>query len=350
MWTDEQSLRECLEPQNDIECDDPVLIGYSNRICEGAKDDWEKVFRIYKFISSEMAYDKKSADDYASGYQDSAVDVIRSGKAICEGFSNAFVALCRAQGIPAVVEFGIGFSEYKEITERVPTEFDYADHAWAAVFLGGKWLFVDPTYDMSRYYYGPNDIRVYDESTKFYLLSLEAFSNDHRIYDADTRHGVPAAGYCGYGTKNAQFEITRDGVCHITGYGTIKMPAGVTGFSKVVFEEGSEITAIAKNCFRDNDLLTTVVLPDTVTRIGDYAFATCEDLQYVYIPKNVENIGTMAFYGCDELSYISIPHMCKEIGDEAFEACPRLYIVVPHFKSGFCDKYKQQPMHVEYRT
>ena len=128
------------------------------------------------------------------------------------------------------------------------------------------------------------------------------------------------------------------------------MPAGVTGFSKVVFEEGSEITAIAKNCFRDNDLLTTVVLPDTVTRIGDYAFATCEDLQYVYIPKNVENIGTMAFYGCDELSYISIPHMCKEIGDEAFEACPRLYIVVPHFKSGFCDKYKQQPMHVEYRT
>ena len=350
LWTDEQSLKECLEPQNDIECDDPVLIGYSNRICEGAKDDWEKVFRIYKFISSEMAYDKKSADDYASGYQDSAVDVIRSGKAICEGFSNAFVALCRAQGIPAVVEFGIGFSEYKEITERVPTEFDYADHAWAAVFLGGKWLFVDPTYDMSRYYYGPNDIRVYDESTKFYLLSLEAFSNDHRIYDADTRHGVPTAGYCGYGTKNAQFEITRDGVCHITGYGTIKMPAGVTGFSKVVFEEGSEITTIAKNCFRDNDLLTTVVLPDTVTRIGDYAFATCEDLQYVYIPKNVENIGTMAFYGCDELSYISIPHMCKEIGDEAFEACPRLYIVVPHFKSGFCDKYKQQPMHVEYRT
>jgi len=350
LWTDEQSLKECLEPQNDIECDDPVLIGYSNRICEGAKDDWEKAFRIYKFISSEMAYDKKSADDYAVGCQDSAVDVIRSGRAICEGFSNAFAALCRAQGIPAVVEFGIGFSDYKEMTTRVPTEFDYADHAWAAVYLGGKWLFLDPTYDMSRYYYGTNDLRVYDQSTKFYLLSLEAFSNDHRIYDADTRHGVPAAGYCGNGTKNAQFEITRDGVCHISGYGTLKMPAGVTGFSKVVFEEGSEITSIAANCFRDNDLLTTVVLPDTVTSIGDYAFATCEDLQYVYIPSYVEYIGKGAFQSCDELSYVSVPEMCKEIGVNAFEGCPRLYIIVSHFKNDFDRNYKTKPMHIEYRN
>ncbi|MCR4730865.1 MAG: leucine-rich repeat protein [Saccharofermentans sp.] len=350
LWTDEQSLKECLEPQNDIECDDPVLIGYSNRICEGAQDDWEKAFRIYKFISSEMAYDKKAADSYASGYQDSAVDVIRSGKAICEGFSNAFAALCRAQGIPAVVEFGIGFADYKEMTTREPTVYDYADHAWAAVYLGGKWLFVDPTYDMSRYYYGPNDIRIYEESTRFYLLPLESFSNDHKIYDADTRHGVPAAGYCGNGTKNAQFEITRDGVCHITGSGTIKMPAGVTGFSKVVFEEGSEITGLANGCFQDNDLLTTVRLPDTITKIGDYAFATCEDLQYVYIPSGVESIGDRAFYGCDELSYVSVPQMIKSIGDEAFEMCPRLYIVMPHFKSGFSDRYKMQPMCIKYRT
>ena len=349
LWTDEQSLKECLEPQNDIECDDPVLIGYSDRICEGAKNDWEKAFRIYKFIASEMAYDNEAAENAAAGYQDSAVDVIRSGKAVCEGFSNAFAALCRAQGIPAVVEFGIGFSDYKEMTTRVPTTGDLADHAWAAVYLGGKWLFLDPTYDMSRFYHGEKDVRVYDESTKYYLLPLESFSNDHRIYDADTRHGLPVAGYCN-GEDGPKFEITRDGVCHITGSGTIKMPAGVTGFSKVVFEEGSEITGLANGCFQDNDLLTTVRLPDTITKIGDYAFATCEDLQYVYIPSGVESIGDRAFYGCDELSYVSVPQMIKSIGAEAFEMCPRLYIVMPHFKSGFSDRYKMQPMCIKYRT
>ena len=347
LWTDEQSLRECLEPQNDIECDDPVLIGYSDRIVEGAKDDWEKVFRIYKFISSEMAYDKEEAKNSSTGYQDSAVDVIRSGKTICEGFSNAFAALCRAQGIPAVVEFGIGFSDYKEMTERKPTSADYADHAWAAVYLGGKWLFVDPTYDMSKYYYGPKDIRTYEESTKFYLLSLEAFSNDHRIYDADTRHGIPSAGYCGSG--DVKFEITRDGVCHISGSGTLKMPAGVTGFHKVVFEPGSNITKLEKNCFRDNDLITTVILPDTVKHIGEYAFATCEDLQYVYLPESIETIEMGAFTSCDELCYIRVPDKCRSVGSDAFNGCPRLYISMPGYKQGFDDQYSKKPMYVEYR-
>ena len=349
LWTDEQSLKECLEPQNDIECDDPVLIGYSDRICEGAKDDWEKAFRIYKFISSEMAYDQKATEDASAGLQDSAVDVIRSGKAVCEGFSNAFAALCRAQGIPAVVEFGIGFSSYKEMTTRKPTSGDLADHAWAAVFLGGEWRFLDPTYDMSRFYHGPGDLRVYEESTRYYLLPLESFSNDHRIYDADTRHGVPAAGYCGNGKSGTKFEITRDGVCHITGSGTLKMPAGVTGFHTVVFEDGSYVTDIGSYGFCDCDLLTTIVLPESVTLIASDAFNTCEDLQYVYIPDNCTYIGDRAFAGCDELSYVRIPDNCDTIGRGAFDACPRLYISVPKFFADFADDYNTKPMYIERR-
>ena len=92
------------------------------------------------------------------------------------------------------------------------------------------------------------------------------------------------------------------------------------------------------------------MLPDTVTYIGDYAFATCEDLQYVYIPSHVETIGDRAFYGCDELCYVSVPENCKSIGAEAFEACPRLYVVVSQFKKTFSKDYKTQPMHIEYRT
>ena len=348
LQTDEQSLKECLEPQNDIECDDPVLIGYSDRICEGAENDWEKVFRIYKFISSEMAYDNEAAEDAAAGYQDSAVDVIRSGKAVCEGFSNAFAALCRAQGIPAVVEFGIGYSDYKEMTTRVPTTGDLADHAWAAVYLGGKWLFLDPTYDMSRFYHSEKDVRVYEESTKYYLLPLESFSNDHRIYDADTRHGLPVAGYC-EGTDGPKFEITRDGVCHITGTGTLYLPSSVTGFHTVVFEEGSCITGIAEYCFCDCDLLTTIILPDTVKSIGADAFNTCEDLQYVYIPEGCNSIGDNAFTGCDELSYVRVPDSCRSIGERAFDGCPRLYLSVPGYYNDFSKDYETKPMYIEER-
>ena len=346
MWTDEQSLKECLEPQNDVECDDPVIIEYSNRICKGAADDWEKVFDIYMFIAGEMAYDEGEADADYGGYQDSALDVIRDGKAICEGFANAFVALCRAQGIPAVVEFGIGFADYEEMTERVPDVEDWADHAWAAVYLGGKWHFVDPTFDMNRFVDSKGKVTTYDYSTYYYLLPLEAFSNDHRILDADTRHGIPSAGYCG---DYATYEITRDGVCYIKGDGTIKMPAGVNGFSKIVFDPDCNITTIGTDCFCDCDLITTVVLPESVTTIKDYAFDSCEDLEYIYLPDGLESIGTKAFYYCDELSYVYVPDSVSAIGLLAFDDCPRLYISLPSRFSYMTAGYSVEPMYVDYR-
>ena len=202
---------------------------------------------------------------------------------------------------------------------------------------------------MSRFYHGPKDIRVYEESTKYYLLPLESFSNDHRIYDADTRHGVPAAGYCGNGKSGTKFEITRDGVCHITGSGTLKLPSGITGFHTVVFEEGSYVTDIASYGFCDCDLLTTIVLPESVTSIATDAFNTCEDLQYVYIPDSCTRIGDRAFCGCDELSYVRIPDTCKSIGTRAFDGCPRLYISVTKYFADFADDYNTKPMYIEER-
>ncbi|MBR3247293.1 MAG: leucine-rich repeat protein [Clostridiales bacterium] len=346
MWTDEQSLKECLEPQNDIECDDPVLIAYSNQICEGASDDWEKAFRIYTYIAHEMAYDNIEADGDSKSTQDGAVDILRDGKGICEGLSNAMVALLRAQGIPAVVEFGLGYGDYEQMTTREYEDGEYADHAWAAVFLGGKWHFLDPTYDIAKQYNGPNDIETSSGKTDYYLLPLESFSNDHLIMDADTRHGIESLGSCG---TDAKYKISRDGVCYIFGSGKLKLPAGVNGFSKVVFMDDCTIDTIGKNCFDDCDLITTVILPDTVRTLEDNAFKSCEDLEYVYIPEGCKKIGSQAFDFCDELSYVRVPDSVTSIGDWAFDDCPRLYISVPSELADFSDGYSMKPMYVEKR-
>ena len=346
LMTDRASLEECLEPQNDIECDSPVLIAYSDRICEGAADDWEKVYRFYDYIAHEMAYDNVEADDDSKTFQDGAIDLLRDGKGICEGFANAFVALCRAQGIPAVVEFGLGYGDYYEMTTRVFEEGEYADHAWAAVFLGGKWHFVDPTYDMAKFYYGPDNVVNGGNVTHYYLLPLESFSNDHLIQDADTRHGIPSSGFCGH---NARYEITRDGVCYISGSGTLKMPAGVNGFHSVVFTDDCTISNIGKDCFDDNDLITTVILPETVRYIQDGAFNSCEDLEYVYIPEGCQKIGSQAFDFCDELSYIRVPDSVTKIGSWAFDDCPRLYVSIPSEMADCVKDYALEPMYIERR-
>ncbi|MCR5288103.1 MAG: leucine-rich repeat protein [Saccharofermentans sp.] len=347
---DEVSLKECLQPQNDIECDDPVIIEYSKQICEGAESDWEKVYHIYTYLIGAMAYDNTQTDkSNKMVYQDGAICLLRRGMAVCEGFGNIFTALCRAQGIPATVEFGVGLACFDEMMADNLEEDETPDHAWAAVYLGGKWRFVDPTYDSGKTYEGKswdNGKIVEGVPTyNYYLLPLEAFSYAHKICDADTVHGYERSGSCG---KDATYTISRDGTLTISGSGTIQMPYGVNGFSKIVFAPGSKITCIGKKCFFDCDLITQVILPDTVTEIGQEAFNSCEDLEYVYLPSGLERIGQEAFDGCDELAFIKVPKSVKRMGSWAFDDCPRLYLVLPSKWKGYDSKYDCKPMHTEF--
>ncbi|SCW56579.1 Transglutaminase-like superfamily protein [Ruminococcaceae bacterium YRB3002] len=330
MWTDADSLQECLEPQNDIESDDPYVISVSNKICEGLDNDWDKAFAIYSYIVENFAYDDVQIDDEHYAYQDDAVSLLRRKVSICEGFSNVFVALCRAQGIPSVVEFGVtySFAEFTSISSN--REEEWPNHAWAAVFLDGEWRFVDPTFDNHNHFEGDDHesgtIRKGSAEYNYFCLPLEMFSMEHKICDADTYHSIESSGSCG---DSASYRITRDGTLTISGSGEISLPEGVNGFRRVVFEEGSNITSIGNRCFIDCDLLTEVILPDTVTRIEDEAFNTCEDLHYIYLPEGLTYIGQEAFDICDELTYVYVPDSVTTIGKYAFDDCPRLILSVP---------------------
>ena len=67
--------------------------------------------------------------------------------------------------------------------------------------------------------------------------------------------------------------------------------------------------------------LTSLVIPDSVTNIGDYAFSSCRSLTDIVIPDSVTNIGDYAFGNCRSLTNIVIPNSVTSIGDNAFEYC-----------------------------
>ncbi len=66
------------------------------------------------------------------------------------------------------------------------------------------------------------------------------------------------------------------------------------------------------------------VIPDSVTRIGDHAFAGCENLTEITIPDSVAGIEENAFYSCESLTEITIPDSVTSIGDFAFAFCESL--------------------------
>jgi len=69
------------------------------------------------------------------------------------------------------------------------------------------------------------------------------------------------------------------------------------------------------------NLITTVVIGDSVTSVGDYAFGNCYSLSSVTIGNGVTSIGNSAFYLCKSLTSVTIPNSVTSIGQFAFAAC-----------------------------
>ena len=103
--------------------------------------------------------------------------------------------------------------------------------------------------------------------------------------------------------------------------------------SKIIIP--SSVTSIGDNAFMGCRSLLDIVIPSSVTSIGDDAFFACSSLSKIVIPSSVTSIGDDAFAGCHSLSKIVIPSSVTSIGDRAFNNCSSLkYISIP--KSVIC--------------
>ena len=77
----------------------------------------------------------------------------------------------------------------------------------------------------------------------------------------------------------------------------------------------------AHNLYINDELVTDLIIPNSVTSISNYAFCSCTGLTSITIPDSVTEIGGVAFYGCTGLTSITIPDSVTSIGYSAFAGC-----------------------------
>ena len=138
------------------------------------------------------------------------------------------------------------------------------------------------------------------------------YSGDRYCPDCDT---VLEKGYTYWIEDNLTWKLYEDGTLNISGTGAMK----------------NYIYGNNKSPARLNLSVTSIVIEEGVTSVGDYAFENCDNLTSITIPGNVESIGESAFYSCDNLTDVTLQDGVKSIGDAAFIWCNNLTnIVLPN--------------------
>ena len=132
----------------------------------------------------------------------------------------------------------------------------------------------------------------------------------------------------------------------------------------LVFSEG--ITTIGRNAFCEFTAISNVELPESVTAIGDSAFARstvtdinfpaglksignaafteCKGLEFLVFNKGLENISNGAFRNCTNVVSIVMNDMIADLGAGAFEQCVNIESA---YYIGTEEQYNQIKIHLD---
>ena len=141
------------------------------------KSDYEKVVAVHDWLRDNTTYDQESLSIMGSVVQYTAYSALIRGKAVCQGYSNAFYRMMLQAGVDCRIVTG---------------KLDSVNHAWNIVKLGDKYYIVDVTndHDHNRFLKGLNDLEDLElvlDSSFTQGEFAEKFPISQTAYDPNTQ-------------------------------------------------------------------------------------------------------------------------------------------------------------------
>ena len=119
----------------------------------------------------------------------------------------------------------------------------------------------------------------------------------------------------------------------------IQIPNSITMIGEAAFADAEQLTDITlplglkaiSRYMLAGTAVTNLVLPEGVTDIGMGAFEDCDQLHTIYLPYSLQTIGDKAFAYCTNLNevYSDAATPPLTMSDAAFEGCNNIHVMLP---------------------
>lgn len=181
-----------------------------------------------------------------------------------------------------------------------------------------------------KYYLNDQEITTLEISSGITSIGDGVFFNSNGLTNLTLSSrvssiGISAFSYCN-NLKNVRYNIYDDLATYIqNGHPAFYVNCGIKYYWNnqeiTTLEIPSSVTKIGIHAFYGCSGLTTLNLPSNVTSIDDWAFASCSGLTSVDLPSSITKMGEFVFNNCENLSSVKLPSEITAISKRAFGWC-----------------------------
>ena len=172
-----------------------------------------------------------------------------------------------------------------------------------------------------------------EESKHNFIIRLDLTN-----WDWNTKTGATFTVTVAAATNTFYFDETTGTITKYNESDTVVViPSKINGFTVETIDHGAfersavtsvtipdSVTFIGEAAFANCSQLTNISIPNSVTSIGFSAFEHCTSLQSITLPSSLRNISMFLFRNCSQLTTIHIPDSVLSIQDYAFGNCTSL--------------------------
>ncbi len=214
--------------------------------------------------------------------------------------------------------------------------------------------------DWLKISFGDSTANPLNYAHKLYILNGSEEEQLTQVVIPDTITNIKANAFIGLSSLtsvsilNGVTSIGSSAFYGCTGLTSVTIPSSVTSIGYEAFANCSGLTKVVTPSIEDwlkisftsnanplcyahklyvtngteEELVTNLVIPNSITTIKAYVFDGCTSITSVTIPEGVTSIGMYAFRGCSGLTSVTIPSSVTSIGSDAFKNCSGLTGVV----------------------